>query len=242
LAGNAIASIGDQPYNKMHDIISSHSVEGELGLGSADTRSVVPWRHDIETGQWMGSPGDESMELTVETTTEISWFDEIPTLEDDSDTEDQDSAENSDEDQDRRIGIRAEISPDYSHQSNGHAEKAQQDITTGIRTLLVHADLPGSWWTLAGEHFAQLNNYVPSRSNHDEGKLRDLLRVQNGILTTSIPSGQAGGVLRNGDSHGHGHGHANGHGLNGGMDGVMGTVENGMSQVENGNGVSDLVK
>jgi hypothetical protein len=95
--------------------------------------------------------------------------------------------------------------------------------------------------------------YVPTEDNISDiftkplarprfEKLRDLLRVQNGILTTSIPSGQAGGVLRNGDFHGHGHGHANGHGLNGGMDGVMDTVENGMSQVENGNGVSDLVK
>jgi hypothetical protein len=70
----------------------------------------------------------------------------------------------------KNLYVAIEIAPPQEHEGIPQAEKAMQDSARGIRSLLTHASLPIKFWGLASEYYHLTRNFLPSKSNHDNGK------------------------------------------------------------------------
>jgi len=71
-------------------------------------------------------------------------------------------------------GIVFRLSCPYTYSQNGKFERKVRSINNIIRTLLIHASLPSSFWHHALEMATYLMNILPSKTTNFESPLKML--------------------------------------------------------------------
>ena len=63
-----------------------------------------------------------------------------------------------------QTGITHLRSPPYSHQSNGLAERLNRTLKDAARTMMIHANLPDSFWAKTMVQACEIYNMLPHES------------------------------------------------------------------------------